>query len=114
MEEQQVFLCEACGSIMEFDAISQTLKCPHCGNSVEIEHHAERIVEHPLTIQAKQKMTVEQKTTKTIECQGCGAKLEVSQFEATAECPYCGSHYVISGEQEEVMIPDGEIGRAHV
>ena len=109
MKEEQVFLCEACGSIMEFDAISQTLKCPHCGNCIEIENHEERIIEHPLTIQEKQKVKVEQKETKTIECQGCGAKLEVSQFDAAAECPYCGSHYVLSMEQKDLLIPDGVV-----
>ena len=109
MAEEQVFLCEACGGIMEFDAKSQTLKCPHCGNSIEIENHQERIVEHPLTLKAKQRMTIEEKATQTIECQGCGAKLEVSQFDATAKCPYCGSSYVLANQQEEGMIPDGVV-----
>ncbi|HIS60681.1 MAG TPA: hypothetical protein IAC14_00275 [Candidatus Scybalomonas excrementigallinarum] len=109
MIEEQVFLCEACGSIMEFDAESQTLKCPHCGAYIEIEHHEERIVEHPLTLQERQKIKVKEKETKTIECQGCGAKLEVSQFDATAECPYCGSHYVLSSEQKDVLVPDGVV-----
>ena len=109
MKQEQVFLCESCGSIMEFDVKSQTLKCPHCGLSIEINHYEEQIIEHPLTIKAKQRLTVEEKETKTIQCQGCGAKLEVEQFDATIECPYCGSHYVIADMQEDGIIPDGVI-----
>ena len=109
MKQEQVFLCESCGSIMEFDVKSQTLKCPHCGLSMEIAHYEERIIEHPLTLKAKQRMAVEEKETKTIACQGCGAKLEVEQFDATAECPYCGSNYVLADIQEDGIIPDGVV-----
>lgn len=107
MANKNTYRCEACGAIMEFDAVSQTLKCPHCGNSIEIEHREEQIVEHPLTIDATRQIRVEEKETKTLECSGCGAIIEVTQFDAAAECPYCGSKYVLSENQEDTLIPDG-------
>lgn len=109
MEDKNTYYCESCGSIMEFDAVSQTLKCPHCGNQIEIQNRAETIIEHPLTIDATRKIRVEEKETKTLECSGCGAIIEVSQFDATMECPYCGSSYVLATNQEDTLVPDGVI-----
>lgn len=109
MEEAVVFRCETCGSVMEFDATAQMLTCPSCGASKEIAHHEEMVVEHSLTLDAKRKIKVEEKTTTTIQCSGCGAKIEVEQFDAAVECPYCGSSYVLAREQQETLIPDGVV-----
>lgn len=49
MDTAKTYYCQNCGAVMEFDASSQNLKCPSCGNEVKIEHDDSKIVEHKLT-----------------------------------------------------------------
>lgn len=105
--EQEIYYCENCGGVMEFDVGTQGLKCPHCDTVVPIINDTSRIVEHNLTMHAVQTIRAEEKTTHTVECQGCGAKLEVAPTSTATECPYCGSSYVLAGKQEDAIVPDG-------
>lgn len=102
-----VYKCEGCGGIMEFDAKTQCLKCPNCGNSENVRSDNNVIEEHTLTIDAKRSIKVEYKETQTMECKGCGALIEVQGMETATKCPYCGSSYVLADKQEETLIPDG-------
>ena len=103
------YYCEGCGGIMEFNAIAQALKCPNCGIEIEIENNPEDVIEHNLDIHAIKKIKVEEKTSTSMECEGCGAMVEVDATSTATTCPYCGSHYVLSQKQIESIIPDGVI-----
>ena len=105
--DDRIFYCENCGGVMEFDVASQSLKCPNCDTVIPIVNEAERIEEHRLTHHAMQTVRAEEKTTQTMECRGCGAKIEVEPESTATECPYCGSSYVLAGKQEDAVIPDG-------
>ena len=94
---------------MEFDPESQTLKCPSCGASQEIENIEENIREHSVTQEARQTIRAQEKTSHTMVCQGCGAKVEVDALSTAVECPYCGSKYVLADKQEDALVPDGVI-----
>lgn len=109
MAEENVYRCEGCGGIMEFDAATQSLKCPNCDSVVEIISEKQTIVEHRLDLSAKKKLQVAEKTTQTMECTGCGAQIEVDKNETAAQCPYCGSNYVLASKQEEIMVPDAVV-----
>lgn len=104
-----VFYCDRCGGVMEFDVKTQMLKCPNCDTTVAIENNKEDIVEHTLTNHAMQTLKSEQKNSSTMECKGCGAKIEVAAHQSAIRCPYCGSSYVLAKKQEEVIIPDGVV-----
>ena len=101
------YRCEACNGIMEFDAASQMLKCPNCDNQVPIYSDKEQIEIHDLTLDAKRMNQPSQKATKTMECKGCGAQIEVAGNETSARCPYCDSTYVLAAEQAATLVPDG-------
>lgn len=94
---------------MEFNATAQALKCPNCGIEVEIENNPEDVIEHNLDIHAMRRIKVEEKTSTSMECEGCGAMVEVEATSTATTCPYCGSHYVLSKKQIEAIIPDGVI-----
>lgn len=94
---------------MEFNATSQSLKCPNCGTEVEIENNPMNVREHTLDIHAINRIKVEEKTSTSMECEGCGAIVEVDATSSATTCPYCGSHYVLSKKQIESIIPDGII-----
>lgn len=103
------YYCEGCGGIMEFNATSQSLKCPNCGRKVEIENNPDNVIEHNLDIHAIKTIKVEDKTSTSMECEGCGAIVEVDATSTATTCPYCGSHYVLSKKQIESIVPDGVI-----
>ncbi|MCM1183757.1 MAG: hypothetical protein NC337_10325 [Roseburia sp.] len=107
--EQEVYRCEACDGIMEYDVISRQLKCPNCGNTVAILNNPEAIVEHSLTLDAKRTLRPSEKTSTTMECTGCGATIELAGGDTTSACPYCGSTYVLAQKQLDSIIPDGII-----
>lgn len=109
MEEKNVYRCESCGGIMEFDAASQTLKCPNCDSTIEIINDKSSIEEHKLTIDDKRVIKVSEKQSTTMSCTGCGAQIEVNSNETAAMCPYCGSKYVLAKNQADTLIPDGVV-----
>ena len=94
---------------MEFDANVQALKCSNCGTEVDIENDPTSIVEHNLDIHAIKRIKVEEKTSTSMECEGCGAHVEVDKTSTATTCPYCGSHYVLSQKQLDSIVPDGVI-----
>ena len=103
------YRCENCGGIMEFDAASQSLKCPNCNTVVAIENNREDVEEHSFTRQAARTYGVKEKTSSTMQCSGCGATIEMDGDATAAQCPYCGSNYVLAERQAEAIIPDGVI-----
>lgn len=105
----QVYHCESCGGIMEFDSKSQTLKCPNCGTEIHIENNRKDIIEHSFTSRVAKTYSVQEKTSSTMECSGCGATIEIAKDATAAACPYCGSSYVMASKQAEAIIPDGVI-----
>ena len=42
-----------------------------------------------------------------MECRGCGARIEVDGTSRAAECPFCGSDYVLADREADAVIPDG-------
>ena len=56
MSDEKVYRCENCGGIMEFDVKTQTLKCPNCETSIQIENDTSSIVEHDLTLDSKKEL----------------------------------------------------------
>ena len=94
---------------MEFDVAAQALKCPNCGTVIEIINDRNKIVEHPLDRYSSSRIRADEKTSHTMECKSCGARIEVEASCTATECPYCGTTYVLAEKQEEVVIPDGVV-----
>ncbi|MDE7431116.1 MAG: hypothetical protein K2N34_04275 [Lachnospiraceae bacterium] len=104
-----IYYCSNCGGVMEFDVKTQTLKCPNCDTQVNIVNDTGKIVEHNFTIRAARTIPVAEKQSSTMQCQGCGAKVEISADCTATECAYCGAKYVLAEKQEEAIVPDGVI-----
>ncbi len=105
--EEKIYYCEGCGGVMEFDVATQSLKCPNCDKVVPISPDKGRLVEHSLTRHAMRTIRASEKTTHTMECRGCGARIEVEGTSRAAECPFCGSDYVLAEREADAVIPDG-------
>lgn len=104
-----IYYCDMCGSVLEFDPKAQALKCPNCSTTMGIDNHKEDVIEHSFTVGAVKTYTVQEKTSTTMACSGCGAPIEVESDATATFCPYCGSSYVIAEKQEAAIIPDGVI-----
>lgn len=104
-----VYYCSNCGGIMEFDVATQTLKCPNCDTQINIINDENKIVEHSFTKRAAKTIKVAEKQSSTMQCKGCGAKVEVSADCTATECAYCGASYVLAEKQEDALIPDGVV-----
>lgn len=102
-----VYYCSNCGGIMEFNVKSQTLKCPNCDTEVKIVDDRRNIIEHNFNERVARSVLVNEKHSSTMQCNGCGARVEVSADCTATECPYCGSKYVLAQKQEDAIIPDG-------
>ena len=109
MESVKTYYCTNCGAVMEFDVSSQNLKCPNCGNEIEIEHDESKVAEHQLTKKAINSIKAEEKKSTSMECEGCGAIVEVDSTSTATTCPYCGSNYVLAKKQMDALIPDGVV-----
>lgn len=109
MDTAKTYYCQNCGAVMEFDISSQNLKCPNCSNEIEIEDDQNKVVEHKLTKKVLNSIKVEKKTSTSMECEGCGAIVEVDATSTATTCPYCGSNYVLAKKQMEALIPDGVV-----
>lgn len=109
MESVKTYYCTNCGAVMEFDVSSQNLKCPSCGNEIEIKNDKSKVVEHQLTRKAINYIKAEEKKSTSMECEGCGAIVEVDSTSTATTCPYCGSNYVLAKKQMDALIPDGVV-----
>ena len=103
----EVYYCENCGGVMEFDVASQALKCPHCGTIREIRTDGQKVEEHRLTGYAKREIRAEEKRSTTMQCPSCGAIVEVEATSTAKECPYCGTAFVLAEKQLSNIVPDG-------
>lgn len=106
---ENVYRCENCGGIMVFDIETQMLKCPNCDTTMQIPQTQNTIVEHSFTRSAMQRLSVQEKTTETKQCQGCGATVEIAKDCTATQCAYCGADYVLAERQAEAVLPDGVI-----
>ena len=92
---------------MAYDVSTGALLCGSCGHRINIINDASKVVEHPLTRARLSDMKTGERTSTTMECKGCGAKIEVDAACTALECPYCGNHYVLADVQEDSIPPDG-------
>lgn len=104
-----VYYCSNCGGVMVFDINTQMLKCPNCDTTIQIVGNQDRIVEHRFTQGAINRLSVQEKTSETKQCKGCGATVEIAKDCTATQCPYCGADYVLADKQEEAVVPDGVI-----
>ena len=91
---------------MEFDAATQSLKCPHCGEEQKIDANRSAVREHKLTAEARQMVRVQDKKSTTMQCPSCGAMVEVEPNSTAKDCPYCGTAFVLAEKQTDVIVPD--------
>ncbi len=92
-----VFPCEGCGADLQFSIGVQSLKCPYCGFTKQLEFDPEITVE-----EQDYAATLEQIATwrsdksdqtsglREVPCSSCGAKVQFQGTLTSSSCAYCG------------------------
>lgn len=109
-EDAQVFYCEGCGGIMQFDIPRQTFRCPNCGREEALEPE-DNVVEEQDYMAFLQRPGDDEweAETEVRRCESCGAEIVVPHSATTATCGYCGSSQVLQIRQTAGIRPEGII-----
>lgn len=100
------FKCRNCGGIMRFDPKHKNLKCENCGTEENLPHiltwkrHGVDEYEERLKSEITEEKTI-------IECNSCGATIEINSHETSKKCPYCDSNIIMSEKAVSILEPDG-------
>ena len=102
----QVFPCQSCGGQLTYDAATQGMVCPHCGQKQAVLAPGGGA---PIrTIPLEQGMQLAQRglgaPVQTVKCDDCGATVNVGQGELTAKCAFCGSNKVLAQQTDASAI----------
>jgi DNA-directed RNA polymerase subunit RPC12/RpoP len=101
----QIFSCPNCGGQMSFN-LDQQLVCEFCGHSEEIKANyiadeAEQVLDFVLPTTRGHSWSEAQQH---LVCSRCGAMSLFAEGVTAAECPYCGSHQMVTSEEITELI----------
>jgi|ERR1700722_16295139 DNA-directed RNA polymerase subunit RPC12/RpoP len=107
----QTFPCRQCGAQLIYDAATRGMACAHCGlrEAVAITPAGgpgggAMIREIPLEQGMHLAMRGPGVAVTTIQCNTCGATVNVGQGERTTKCAFCGSQTVLQVQTNETAI----------
>ncbi len=96
--------CDSCGYSMVFNPDNGMLSCSHCGSSKVINSE---VVSNKRVYDANSSVARNVNTTNVLECDGCGAKTNLTEQSVSGVCPYCGSTNLHKFTQTLDFTPDG-------
>lgn len=103
--------CPKCGAMLEYLPGTTRLVCEHCGASLEIEPRPQEDIEEIQFELALRRLEESRETmeARVVSCRGCGASTEVMAEVAAAHCPYCGTHFNLTGQTIRVIKPNAVV-----
>lgn len=115
MATLQEYKCPCCDGAIEFDAQSQKMACPYCGNEFEME----TLASYDSELQKDSESNMEWETNagsewqegeadglRTYRCNSCGGEIVGDDTLAASKCPYCGNQVVMMGQFSGALKPD--------
>ena len=100
--------CQNCGGNIIFSPLFQCLLCENCGTKTSIEFDKD-YSKHAYIKDFNEIDTKElSRTHKDINCQNCGALVDIKDLQISKKCPYCDAPVVLDVFNEEVK-PDAII-----
>ena len=115
MATLQEYKCPCCDGAIEFDAQSQKMACPYCGNEFEME----TLASYDSELQKDSESNMEWETNagaewqegeadglRTYQCKSCGGEIVGDDTLAASKCPYCGNQVVMMGQFSGALKPD--------
>ena len=115
MAALQEYKCPCCDGAIAFDAESQKMKCPFCGNEFEME----TLASYDSELQNDSGSNMQWETNagsewqegeadglRTYRCNSCGGEIVGDDTLAASKCPYCGNQVVMMGQFSGALKPD--------
>lgn len=105
LPDAQTFPCSNCGARLEYDAGAQVLRCPYCQGqqAIELDPRAD-VREIPIEEGYRLALRGLAAPVTAVSCEECGATVNVSEGERTAQCAFCGSHKVLPRDADPNLI----------
>lgn len=109
------YKCPNCGAALAFDAESGSVKCEHCGESIEIKQLVQSQEVEGQNEEFDWSSYKETQSFETLEgtsvyqCQSCGAILETDENTAATTCPYCDNNVVLTDRVSNGLKPNAII-----
>lgn len=97
-EKTRTYPCRACGGQLIFDAKTQGMRCPSCGNTQAVTPAPpgatvgkRDLAETMITLYARLEQAPQGSIEKEIVCQSCGGHTTFSGTLTAVRCPYCNT-----------------------
>lgn len=106
LPEAHRFPCSNCGANLVYDAASRAMICPYCRSQHEVgaAPAGDSIREIPIEEGYRLALRGLGAPLLAITCTECGATVNVSEGERTAECAFCASHKVLPRSADPNLI----------
>lgn len=100
------FKCRQCGARLDFAPGTESLVCPYCGASNEIEAPTEAVRELDFRAAlAEAEGAAGTHEVLTVDCRECGAQSTLPANVTSAPCPFCGSGLVSAAHSTKSIRP---------
>ncbi len=104
---QKLFPCKRCGAEVDFLPGTASLRCAHCGFENPIPDPGAGVAELDFEgALARLESIGESHERITVKCTSCGAETTLAENLTAAECPFCGSNIVATGEARTLIRPE--------
>ena len=99
--------CKNCGAVLKFEPGTTSLSCEYCGTENPIEIKQEEIEEIDYRdFLSSEKTAAPTQEVSTLKCGACGAETTLDPHIVSDECPFCGTHLIVSeGSTQEILKP---------
>lgn len=111
MSELMEYKCPSCGGALEFDAVSQKLKCPYCESVFELTEFSDAAQDTEEALKDEQQDNCEWRADElenmyVYVCQSCGGEIIGDATLGSTRCPYCGNTVVMKEQFSGDLKPD--------
>ncbi len=119
MSELMEYKCPNCGGAVKFDMHEQTLKCPYCDTTFEMESVKAYDEDLKFTEAAKPEWEAyneqsgsgdwkdgEQDHMHSYVCQSCAGEIVTDETVSATNCPYCGNAVIMKSQLSGMFRPD--------
>lgn len=114
MADIHEYKCPNCGGGIEFDSTLQTMKCPYCDTTFDVEslRQFDEVLNQQPEDDIHWNTNAGSEWNETADgmhvyvCKSCGGEIVGDETLAATECPYCGNPVVIQEQFKGMLKPD--------
>lgn len=101
-----ILRCPACGSQLQFNALTQNWVCDSCGNTYNEKDVAQITTDSNLDTKTHGQDIDNQPALNLFRCQSCGAEMVSDENTTATFCVYCGNPGIMKSRLEGKYRPD--------